>query len=82
MRGTLNRALDTAGLPRLRVHDLRHSFATLLCEEGCDLIHVQHALGHSTYQLTANTYTHARKGQRSPATVHLERLFPASERVV
>lgn len=79
VRSALHRALDGAGLPHLRVHDLRHSYATLLCELGCDLIHVQHALGHSTYTLTADTYTHARKGQRSPATVHLERVFSTTE---
>ncbi len=55
--------------------------AHTLSESGCDLIHVQHALGHSSYHLTADTYTHDRKEQRSPATAHIELLFPATEEV-
>lgn len=77
----IRRALTKAGMAHLRVHDLRHTYATLLCEAGCDLIHVQHALGHSSYHLTADTYTHARKERRSPATAHMELLFPAAEEV-
>jgi integrase len=74
----LHRALRNAGLPLIRVHDLRHTYATLLCEDGCDLIHVQRALGHSSYHLTADTYTHVRPEQ-GPVTAHLERLFPVIE---
>ncbi len=75
----LRRALTKADLPSMRVHDLRHTYATLLSEAGCDLVDVQHALGHSSYHLTADTYTHARKERRSPATDHIERLFPVVE---
>ncbi len=75
----IRRALTKAGLSHVRVHDLRHTYATLLCEAGSDLIHVQHALGHSSYHLTADTYTHARKERRSPATAHMELLFPAAK---
>lgn len=74
IRPALYRALTRAGFPLLRVHDLRHTYATLLCEDGCDLIHVQRALGHSSYHLTADTYTHVRP-ERSPVTAHLERVF-------
>ncbi len=77
----IRRALAKADLAHVRVHDLRHTYATLLCEAGCSLIDVQHALGHSSYHLTADTYTHARKERRSPATAHMEQLFPATEEV-
>lgn len=75
----LHRRLERAGLPRLRVHDLRHTYATILHESGCDLIDVQHALGHSSYHLTADTYTHARRERKSRATEHMTRLFPQKE---
>ncbi len=77
----IRRILATADLAHMRVHDLRHTYATLLSEAGCDLIDVQHALGHSSYHLTADTYTHARKERRSPATAHMEQLFPATKEV-
>jgi len=77
LRKPLLQALKRAGLPALRVHDLRHTYATVLCGAGCEIIHVQHELGHSSYHLTADTYTHVRTDRRSPATEHMERLFPS-----
>ncbi len=52
-----HKLLKTAGLPQMRFHDLRHSAATLLRSEGVDLKTIQKILGHSTYKMTADTYT-------------------------
>lgn len=41
-----------------RLHDLRHTCATRLIAAGCTVNVVQYVLGHSSYQLTADTYTH------------------------
>lgn len=41
-----------------RVHDLRHTAATLWLSNGIDLKTVQHWLGHASAQMTANVYTH------------------------
>lgn len=41
-----------------RLHDLRHTYATRLIAAGCNINAVQYLLGHSSYQLTADTYTH------------------------
>jgi len=51
-------ALDRAGLPRVRFHDLRHSAATFLLAQGFTLEDVKNLLGHSTIVLTSNTYGH------------------------
>jgi integrase len=48
-----------AKLPKVRLHDLRHSHATLSLAAGADLKTISTALGHSTIALTANTYIHA-----------------------
>lgn len=60
--GGVNRALDealeNAGLPHVRVHDLRHTTASLLLEAGVHPKVVQDLLGHSTIQLTLDTYSH------------------------
>jgi hypothetical protein len=54
----LLRELNTAaGLPPVRLHDLRHGAATLMLAAGTDLKVVQDTLGHSSIVLTADTYT-------------------------
>lgn len=54
----LHRIQDRAGVPRIRFHDLRHSFATLSLEQGMDIKTVSHMLGHTDAGFTMNTYMH------------------------
>lgn len=54
----LHRIQDRAGVPRIRFHDLRHSFATLSLEQGMDIKTVPHMLGHTDAGFTMNTYMH------------------------
>jgi integrase len=49
---------DAASLPKVRLHDLRHSYASLLLQSGADLKTVSTALGHSSVAITADTYAH------------------------
>jgi integrase len=70
-------ALDRAGLPRIRVHDLRHTTATVLLEAGVHPKLVQHLLGHSTVALTLNTYSHVTPGLSGEAARTMDRLFGA-----
>ncbi|MEV6600084.1 tyrosine-type recombinase/integrase [Actinoplanes sp. NPDC051346] len=48
---------NRAGLPPVRLHDLRHGAASLTCEAGADLKTLQDLLGHSSIVVTADTYT-------------------------
>lgn len=61
-KGTLNRALKAcavaAGLPLVRVHDLRHSHASLLVEMGYRILLISQRLGHEKVDTTMNTYAH------------------------
>jgi hypothetical protein len=50
------RALKAAGLPHHSPHDLRHTFASLLLQDGVSLAHVQRMLGHADPRLTATLY--------------------------
>jgi integrase len=54
----LERTLATHGLKKIGLHGLRHSAASLMIAEGIPLKVVQEILGHSSYTLTANTYSH------------------------
>lgn len=47
-----------AKLPHVRLHDLRHFFASGLIAAGCDVVTVQRALGHSSATTTLDTYSH------------------------
>lgn len=46
------------GFGRIRLHDLRHTCASLLISNKMSLKHVQEWLGHSEFSITANTYAH------------------------
>ena len=51
--------LERAGLPRtFRLHDLRHTCATLLLRQGVHAKYVQELLGHADISLTLNVYSH------------------------
>lgn len=53
------RAQLEAGVSKpYRLHDLRHTYATRLVLAGCNLKVLQYMIGHSSFELTANTYTH------------------------
>ena len=54
----LHRVLERAGLPRLRFHDLRHTFATLALQNGIDVKTVSGMLGHYSAGFTLDTYAH------------------------
>lgn len=56
-RKALDRLLKAAGIEHLRIHDLRHSFASLAVNSGATLYEVQDLLGHSTSQMTQR-YAH------------------------
>ena len=54
----LHRVLKRAGLPRIRFHDLRHTFATMALQNGVDVKTVSSMLGHCSAGFTLDTYAH------------------------
>jgi integrase len=55
------RILNHAGLPKIPIHALRHTHAVLLLESGVEMKFIQERLGHKTYQMTADIYSHVSK---------------------
>jgi integrase len=51
-------ALTAAGLRKFRFHDLRHTFGSLLIQNGASLTYVRDQMGHSSIQVTADVYGH------------------------
>lgn len=50
--------LEDNDLPQIRLHDLRHTFSSILYHEGVDLKAISEVLGHSDISITNNIYTH------------------------
>ena len=54
----LKRVLERAGIPKVRFHDLRHTFATIALQNGIDIKTVSGMLGHFSAGFTLDTYAH------------------------
>ena len=65
-------SLTKAQLPRIRFHDLRHTYASLLIEQGENLKYIQSQLGHSNPTITMNVYAHLMKPTNQEAACRLE----------
>jgi integrase len=70
--------LKAAKLPIVRFHDLRHSCATFLLSLGVHAKLVQETLGHSSYQLTMDTYSHMIPALRNEVADRMDEIFPVA----
>ncbi len=52
------RALKVSGTPQIRIHDIRHSHASMLISQGVSIVAVSRRLGHKDIRETLNTYSH------------------------
>ena len=64
---TFERLLAKMDLPRIRLHDLRHTHATLLLKEGVPVKVVSERLGHSSVAFTMQVYQHVLPGMQADA---------------
>ena len=58
---------DAAGLPHIRLHDLRHSYATVALKAGVHPKVICERLGHATVGITLDRYSHVSRGLDSEA---------------
>jgi integrase len=75
----LDRALRRANLPKIRVHDLRHTCATIHMQNGVPGPTVQRWLGHSSIALTLGTYSHVTVDMLRDAAGKMDTAFGAKE---
>ena len=73
-------ACEKAGLtdPRPRIHDLRHSHASWLIENGMNMLAVSRSLGHHTITVTADIYGHLSPDIQRAAADAAELVFSPS----
>jgi integrase len=68
-------ACAKAGIPRYRIHDLRHSVASNLIAGGMGLLEVAHFLGHSNAAMVTTVYGHVAPSDHGRAAALMERLM-------
>ena len=71
---TFTTLTQKANLKQIRIHDFRHSCASLLINSGVSIALVAKYLGHSNISTTLNTYTHMFKTEMEEITKIIENL--------
>ncbi|MCD6435883.1 MAG: site-specific integrase [Clostridiales bacterium] len=82
LNGHLRRISEKAAVKKIRVHDLRHSHASLLIEEGFTALLISERLGHESIQTTLQTYAHLCPNKHGEVADRLDKLhgsIPTSE---
>lgn len=72
---TWRRIVTSAGVPGLRIHDLRHAHATLMLGKGVHPKIVSERLGHASVNITLDTYSHVLPGLQAAAAEALDALL-------
>lgn len=67
-------ALRRAGIRKIRFHDLRHTYASIMINEGANLKFVSKQLGHSSIQITLDRYSHLIPERHDASIEHFERV--------
>lgn len=65
------KAIEDAGIKTIRIHDFRHSCASLLISKGANAVVVAKYLGHSDIKMTLNTYSHLLENDMQKIVDHL-----------
>ncbi len=72
IRHVFKRMLEKAELRQIQIHDLRHTFASLLLQQGESVAYVKEQLGHASIQITVDTYGHLIPGANRGAVDRLD----------
>lgn len=66
---------NLAGVPHIRIHDLRHSYCSLLINGGFPLSTIAHLMGHSTTEITQKVYTHIYPEANTEVLAYMDKLI-------
>ena len=79
VRKRLQLILERAGCPKVRFHDLRHTFATMALENGMDIKSLSAMLGHISSETTIDIYSHVTDTMRQQAAAKIDRQIGGTE---
>jgi integrase len=75
-------AVKRAGLPDVRFHDLRHTYASLMIREGASVKALQKAMGHATAAMTLDTYSHLYPDELENLAARLDQVWERAAKCV
>lgn len=78
MRSALDNGAKEAGVKRIRVHDLRHSHASLLIDMGYSPVMIAERLGHENVETTLSTYSHLYPDKQVELAKALDRCYASA----
>ena len=78
----MERGIKQSGVKKIRVHDLRHSHASLLVEMGCSAKEIAERLGHERIETTLNTYSHLYPNKQAQLANRLDGEFERKENIL
>ncbi len=70
----MDRGCKKSGVKKIRVHDVRHSHASLLIELGFSPLLISERLGHENIETTLQTYSHLYPNKQSEVAYKLQKL--------
>jgi integrase len=82
VNGLFTRFIEQSGLPRIRFHDLRHTHATILLQMGVNPKIVAERLGHSSVQITLDTYSHVLPSMKKDLSEQFSKAMKSGQNVV
>lgn len=75
LKREMDRGCKKSGVKRIRIHDLRHSHASLLIELGFSPLLIAERLGHEKVETTLQIYAHLYPNKHSEVAEKLEELY-------
>jgi integrase len=82
VNGLFARFISQSGLPKIRFHDLRHTHATILLSMEVNPKIVAERLGHSSVQITLDTYSHVLPSMKKDLTEQFSKVMKSGQNVV
>ncbi len=70
------------GLPDMRFHDLRHTYAVMSIQAGDDIKTVQENMGHHTAAFTLDVYGHVTEQMRKNSASRMEQFIQLIQRII
>lgn len=81
IQAVFTQGIKTAGVKPIRIHDLRHSFASNAIASGCNIVAISKYLGHANINITLTVYAHLLEKTETDMVQRMNNLYQTSIKV-